>query len=115
MVPLAVVAGLYGMPATACEFGYCWGAIGYGPDGAVGYAVRVATAPAAEAQLRQSCGDKCTTVEIFNDSCAALAEVPDVGHQIGLGDSRAAASEAALEKCVALGQYCSIRVSACSQ
>lgn len=104
-----------GSSAAACEFGYCWGAIGYGPDGAVGYATRIATAPDAEKRMQQSCGDKCTVVEVFNDSCAALAEAPDQSHHFGQGESRALAAEAALETCRAIGQYCWIRVSACSQ
>lgn len=101
--------------AQACEYGYCWGAVAFGPLGAAGYAVRRSTAPDAETQALQACGDTCVTSEVFNDSCAALAADQDDQFQLGIADTRAKAEAAALEGCRAMGLYCVTRVSACSQ
>ncbi len=109
-------AGVF-MPraATACEFGYCWGAVAFGPLGAVGYATRLSTAPDAENRARAACGEDCVAVEVFNDACAALAVDRDDTYQVGFGDTRTDAETAARENCEAMELYCVIRVSACSQ
>ncbi len=113
-VTVMLAAGSPG-PALACDYGYCWGAVAFGPLGAAGYAVRRSTAPDAETQARQACGDTCVASEVFNDSCAALAADRDDQYQLGIADTRAKAEAAALESCRAMGLYCVTRVSACSQ
>lgn len=112
---LLCLVGLWPRQALACEYGYCWGAVAFGPLGSAGYAVRLNTAPDAVARAQAACGDKCVAVEVFHDSCGALAVDPDDGFQLGVGETRAKAEAAALESCRALGQYCVTRVSACSQ
>lgn len=99
----------------ACDYGYCWGAVAFGPLGAAGYAARRPTAPEAETQARQACGDSCVATEVFNDSCAALAADQDDHYQLGLADTRAKAEAQALKNCQEMGLYCVTRVSACSQ
>lgn len=102
-------------PAMACDYGYCWGAVAFGPLGVAGYASRVSNAIDAERQARTACGDTCTRVEVFNDSCGAIAADRDGAAQFGIGDTRAKAETASLENCRALGLYCNVRASVCSQ
>ncbi len=102
------------LAAQACEFGYCWGALGFGPDGAVGQSVRQNTAPDADSAVRTACSDNCTIVEVFNDTCASLAAAPDGTGYMGVGDNQLEASENAQNSCLALHSYCITRVSACS-
>lgn len=109
-----VVAG-FPLAANACDYGYCWGAVGFGPNGITGYAVRQGTVPDAEAQVRAACGDKCTVIEVFNDTCAALAADVEGRSYIGLDEDEFAAREEAQENCEATNDYCVIRVAACSK
>ena len=115
--PLALAASLTCFPlaAQACEFGYCWGGLGFGPDGVTGYSVRQNTAPDAELSTRAACGDKCTKVEVFHDSCASLAVGPDGNGYLGMAPEQAEASQLAHEKCSEIHGYCIVRVTACSK
>lgn len=103
------------LPAQACDFGYCWGAVATGPDGIVGYASRQPTAQAVDQKVRASCGDKCDVIEVFHDKCAAIAETYDRAVYSGFGDTRLDASDQALTACSDNGHVCSVRVWACSQ
>ncbi len=100
--------------ALACDYGYCWGAVGFGPLGAAGYASGVSNAMDAEQKAQAACGDKCSQVEVFNDSCGAIAADRDGASQFGTGVTRATAEAASLENCRALGLYCNVRASVCS-
>lgn len=99
--------------AQACESGYCWGALAAGEDGRAGYAVRVRTAPDAAAQARAVCGESCQ-VEMFHNSCAALAVNRDGDAFVGTALDRIRAQDAALSQCEVSGGRCVIRVEACS-
>lgn len=114
-VGLVISLGTAPRVAQACEYGYCWGAVAFGPLGAAGYAARRSTAPDAEALAREACGADCVAVEVFNDTCAALAVDREDQYQFGIGETRAEAEAVALENCRAMGLYCVPRVSACSQ
>ena len=103
---LVAAISLWPRPGIACEFGYCWGAVGFGPGGITGFSVRNSNAPEAEKRAGAACGDKCTIIEVFHDSCAALVAGSEDSFQFGTGDSRAEAENNAREKCQALGEYC---------
>ena len=111
---LLCVGALMPRAAVACEFGYCWGAVAFGPLGTAGYATRLSTAPDAENRARAACGEDCMAVEVFNDACAALAVDREDAYQVGFGGTRTDAETAARENCEAMELYCVVRVSACS-
>lgn len=104
----------YPVGGMACTYGYCWGGVGYGPDGVTGYAVNKSNAADAERATRAACGDKCTKVEVFNDSCASLAMGGDTLSFLALAPSIEKASEQALASCSASFEHCIVRVTACS-
>jgi hypothetical protein len=112
---LSAVVACLPIAAQACEFGYCWGGLGFGPDGVTGYSVRLNTAPDAEIAARAACGHKCTKVEVFHDSCASLAVGPDGSGFLGMAPEEVDASQEAHEKCSEIHGYCVVRVSACSK
>lgn len=115
-LPVASVAAvlLLSSAVSACDYGYCWGAVGLGPNGVSGYSRHQATVPAAEAELRRACGDKCNIIEIFNDTCAALVQGDGTVTFLGLEPTRAAANQEATDLCQAQTDYCVVRVEICS-
>jgi len=101
--------------SLACEYGYCWGAVATGENGIIGYAERLSTAPEAYERARQACGDKCDRIEVFSDSCAAIAETYDRVAFLGVGETRTDASNDATDQCREASLSCVVRVSACSK
>lgn len=111
---LAPLISLSPIAVQACDFGYCWGAVGIGPDGVAGHSTMQPTLPDAERQAQVACGEKCTTIEVFHDSCAALAVTQEYATVVGFGKTRSEATEQALESCRDADLYCTIRDWACS-
>ena len=111
---LAAIEVLSPVAAQACTYGFCWGAVGFGPDGIAGHSVMQSTAPGAEKLAQIACGGKCTTMEVFNDSCAAIAVTQAGTSVLGFGNTRAGAIGQIEETCSSTEQNCVIRESACS-
>ncbi len=111
---LATAGVLSPAAAQACAYGYCWGAVGFGPDGVAGHSVMQSTAPSAEKLAQEACGGKCTTMEVFNDSCAAIAETRTGTSVLGFGETKAEAIGQIEETCSSTEQNCVIRDTACS-
>ncbi len=72
------------------------------------------TAPSAEKLAQEACGGKCTTMEVFNDSCAAIAETRTGTSVLGFGETKAEAIGQIEETCSSTEQNCVIRDTACS-
>ena len=111
---LATAGVLSPVVAQACTYGFCWGAVGFGSDGVAGHSVMQATAPDAEKLAQVACGGKCTTMEVFSDSCAAIAVTRSGTSVLGFGKTRAEAIGQIEETCSSTEQNCIIRDSACS-
>ena len=111
---LATVGVLSPVAAQACTYGYCWGAVGFGPDGVAGHSVMQSTAPGTEKLAQEACGGKCNTMEVFNDSCAAIAVTRTGTSVLGFGQTKAEAIGQIEETCSSTDQSCVIRDTACS-
>lgn len=116
---LACVICLSGVGTSAdagqCGYEFCWGAVSVGPLGATGRATGVRTAPDAANAAREVCGASCGVVEVFVNSCAAIAEGRNGAWAFGWGDSRSIAEAQALEACEKDEASCGVRVWACSR
>lgn len=110
----AVLTASGAASVSACDFGYCWGAIAAGDHGRVGYVSGVGTAPWAAERVEQSCGDTCNTVEVFHDQCGAIAESSTRVHFAGFGLTREDAVSNATAACSEQDAFCRVRVWACS-
>lgn len=103
------------MASAGCKYGVCWNALAIGPDGRAGYASDRDIAPDAVNLALEACGKECTTVQVFDGGCGALAESKEGTAHLGLAATRDKAQEDALEQCGILGTSCTMRVSICSR
>ena len=113
---LAMAALLFGAgPALAgdCGYDYCWGALAIGPDGATGRASSMRTAPWAHDRAADLCGGDCA-VEMFYNSCAAIARDRTGAWAFGWDPVRDRAFEKAMAGCEADGGTCRVATWACS-
>jgi len=114
---LAALAGFAMAPAAAradCAPGDCWGAVAYGPGGVWAYAVNHPTRAAAGQTAQSECGNTCTNVLTFHNSCGAYATGPD-GYGWGNASNREDAEERALQECGSRSESCAVRVWGCTQ
>src|SRR5258706_14079188 len=114
IIMLAALAGLALAPAAAradCTPGDCWGAVAYGPGGAWAYAVNHPTRDAAGQAAQAECGNTCTNVLTFHNSCGAYA-TSSSAYGWGNASTREDAEERALQEC---GAGCTVRVWGCTQ
>ena len=109
---LALAAG----PAAAgqCGYQYCWGAVGFGPGGAYGWAHSYASQQEAYNRVYQECGGNCTQIKTFYNTCGAMAVGANNGWGWGHSPSRAGAENSAMGYCNQYDYGCSVRVWACS-
>ncbi len=101
--------------AGMCGYDYCWGALAIGSGWASGRATGMRTAPDAHDLALQRCGPDCETVEVFYNSCAAIAGNRDGTWTFGLGETRREAETRAMTACEDEGSWCQFRVWACSR
>ena len=59
--------------AGQCGWDYCWGAVGFGPGGAYGYAYSHYSETDAYNAAQDGCGWNCTEVKTFYNTCGAMA------------------------------------------
>jgi len=100
--------------AGQCGYQYCWGAVGFGPGGAYGWAHSYASENEAYNAVQGSCGWDCTQVKTFYNSCGAIAAGANNGWGWGYAGSRAQAEGIAMDYCDQYDYGCSIRAWACS-
>lgn len=114
----AVVAAgcLAGASVMAGQCGYenCWGAVGIGPDGAVGWAHSHPSESAAYDAAQDGCGWDCTQVQTFYNTCGAMAVGATGGWGWGVADTRSAAESTAMNYCIDNDYDCAPVVYACS-
>lgn len=109
-----VVVGADGaMAGGKCGYEWCWGSVAIGPDGRAGRASSMRTAPDAAQRARDVCGEDCS-VEVFHNSCGAIARAFDGSWAYGGGDSRQIALDEAVAACEVDGKHCNVVNWACS-
>ncbi|WP_397541571.1 DUF4189 domain-containing protein [Roseovarius salis] len=112
----AAMATVLAAPAGAgqCGYQYCWGAVGFGPYGAAGWAHSYASQAGAYNRVFQECGGNCTQIKTFYNSCGAIAAGANNGWGWGTAQSRAQAQNIAMGYCNQYDVGCSVRAWACS-
>lgn len=100
--------------AGQCGYQYCWGAVGFGPGNAWGYAHSYASQQAAYNRVHQECGGNCTQIKTFYNTCGAIAAGANNGWGWGHAPSRQQAQNIALGYCNQYDNGCTIRAWACS-
>ncbi len=117
------IAGAFGAfalgmatPAAAgeCGYDYCWGAVGFGPGGAYGWAHSYASQQEAWNAVQSNCGGNCTQIKTFYNSCGAIAAGARDGWGWGYAPSRAEAERIAMGYCRQYDTGCHVRAWACS-
>ena len=101
--------------AGECGYKYCWGAVALGDLGAAGRASGMRSSPGAVDRAQQTCSGKCDIVEMFVNSCGAIAQDSKATAYFDWDDTRALAEAKAMARCEAEGKGCRIRVWACSR
>lgn len=109
---LAFAAGP--VAAGQCGYQYCWGAVGFGPGGAAGWAHSYPSQQDAYNAVQSNCGWDCTQIKTFYNTCGAIAVGANDGWGWGHSPSRAGAESLALGYCNQYDYGCSVRVWACS-
>ena len=103
-------------PANAGECGYanCWGAVGIGPGGALGFSHSYPSEQQAVDVAQSGCQGNCDNIRTFYNTCGAMASGYNSAWGFGWADTRAQAESNALGFCREHGSNCSIRAWACS-
>lgn len=101
--------------AGSCGYQYCWGAVGFGPNGAVAYSHGYPSESDAWNRAQYECEGDCTTIQTFYNTCGAIALATNGGWGFGWGGSRALAESNAISYCRENGPGCRTAVWACSQ
>ncbi len=103
-------------PAYAGTCGYkdCWGGVGFGADGQVGWAYGQWSEKEAYKVVLQSCGFDCKQVRTFKNSCAAIAKGDNGNWTWSTQPSRSAAEDEARQLCRHHTHSCRIVVWSCS-
>ena len=65
--------------AGSCGYDYCWGAVGFGPNGAWGYSYGQFSEDEAVNVAQDGCGWNCTVVKTFYNTCGAIAVADNGG------------------------------------
>ena len=99
----------------SCGYDYCWGAVGFGPDGAYGYSYSHSNEDIALEEAQAGCGGDCTELRSFYNICGAMAVGSDGAWGFGLGDTGEDAEYNAVGYCAEYGSGCAPIVWACSQ
>jgi len=100
--------------AGSCGYDYCWGAVGFGPNGAWGYSYGQFSEDEAVNVAQDGCGWNCTVVKTFYNTCGAIAVADNGGWGWGWAPSRSDAESTAIAYCVENGRNCRVRAWACS-
>lgn len=115
MVVLAAGIWSGGMAAAqSCGYTYCWGAVGFGPNGAYGYSHGFASEDEALAVAQDGCGYNCTHIKAFANGCGAMAVGATGGWGWGVSETSDGAEETAYAYCSDNDYDCGIVVSNCS-
>jgi len=112
---LAVAMGL--APAAyagECGYDYCWGAVGFGANGAWGYSHGQISENDAVNVAQDGCGWNCTVVRTFYNTCGAIAVADNGGWGWAHAPTMSDAESSAIAYCVPHGRNCRVRVSSCS-
>ncbi|GAB4306458.1 MAG: hypothetical protein Kow0058_18860 [Roseovarius sp.] len=104
------------VPALAGQCGYdkCWGAVGFGPGGAWGWASGKPSQQAAISTVQRNCRGNCTQIKTFYNTCGVIAAGNMNGWGWGYSQSRAQAEKIALGFCRRNDTGCRVRAWACS-
>ncbi len=92
---LAAMAGP--APAGQCGYDLCWGAVGFGPNGAYGWAHSQFSEQEARWAVQDGCGGNCNIIQTFYNSCGAIASGATGGWGWGTGASRVEAEANAMQ------------------
>ena len=110
---LTAVAATAAVVAGSAAAG-SWGAVGFGPGGAYGWAHSYGTEQEAYNAVQSSCGWDCTQVKTFYNTCGAIAAGSNLGWGWGYAGSRAQAEGIAMNYCDQYDYGCYVRAWACS-
>ena len=100
--------------AGNCGYQYCWGAVGFGPGGAWGWAADYASEQAAWNRVNAECNGSCTQIKTFYNTCGAIAAGYNDGWGWGHAPTKQGAMNIAMSYCNQYDAGCSIRAWACS-
>lgn len=112
-----ILAGLFwAQPVTAgqCGYDYCWGAVGFGPDGEIGWSYGQWSEESAYNVAQDGCGWGCTEVQTFYNACAAMAR-GNGGWGWAFESNRENAESSAVNYCMDHAYDCQVVVWACSR
>jgi hypothetical protein len=101
-------------PAFSCSNGYCWGAVGVGPNGAWGTAYDYSSDDAAARAAQSGCKGSCTIIRTFFNSCGAIAEGDNGGWGWAWNVSKDEALSSAIAYCVPNDRNCRVTAWACT-
>ena len=99
--------------AGQCGYDYCWGAVGFGPNGIIGWSFGQWSEEAAYNVAQDGCGWGCTEVKTFYNTCGAMAR-GDGGWGWATESTRAGAEYSAVNYCSDHGRNGQDVVWACS-
>jgi hypothetical protein len=100
--------------ASECLSGDCWGAVGFGDNGRIGFAYGKKSERAAEWQVTAACRGKCTALRTFYNSCAAMARGNNWKWTWATAETREEAEQQAMRACKLRTGNCETIVWACS-
>ena len=100
--------------AGGCANGHCWGALGFGDNGRIGFAYNKKSERAAEWQVSAACRGKCVALRTFYNSCAAMARGNNWKWTWATAETRKEAEQQAMRACKLRTGNCETIVWACS-
>ncbi|WP_296763542.1 DUF4189 domain-containing protein [Sediminimonas sp.] len=112
---LTLILGAAQAQAGQCGYKYCWGAVGFGPGGAWGYAHGQRSAQQAHDVAQNGCGWACTEMRTFYNACAAIAVADNGAWGWATEKNRELAESSAMNYCMDNGFNCRVRVWSCSR
>ena len=101
--------------AGSCGYRKCWGAVGFGPNGAYGFSYSFPTQRQARNRASRGCRGGCTVIRTFYNSCGAIAAGEDNGWGWGYAASERQAKQIALNYCYQNSYNCNVRAWSCSK
>lgn len=101
--------------ANHCGSSRCWGAVGFGPNGARAFSHSYRQENSAYNRVYDECGGNCTIIKTFFNSCGAIASGPNGGWGWGYAPGRGRAERIAMDYCRKNTRGCRIRAWACSK